>query len=133
MTPTEADRLAKRIINTWQGAPPLPEWADTLEPLDAGTAGTAYIRLRNDSDATPTIARYMAVYRSLDTKRPDSAPHRGCTACGRQDGPYPSNGDGWNTVEYERNGRTYRGAIPCNCPLGRTRDAVYASIRKEVT
>jgi hypothetical protein len=71
MTPAEATDLAKRIINVWRGGPPLSEWVDTLEPLEAGAAGTAFIRLRRDEVDAPSIARYHAVYRSLHTGEHD--------------------------------------------------------------
>jgi hypothetical protein len=118
MTPTEADALAKRIINTWRGGPPLREWIDTLQPLDAGTAGTAYIRLRGTSDQAPTIARYTAVYASLHTKPSSDTTHT-CERCT----------DGWQTLEYENNGRTYRGSHPCPCPTGQRNQHVYNTIR----
>lgn len=71
MTPAAADALAKRWINIWRGGPSLTEIIDALLPLDEGRAGTALVRLRNESDHAPSIARFLAVYRSLDTSRGD--------------------------------------------------------------
>lgn len=65
MTPTEATTLAKRIINTWNGGPRLDEWVDALTELDAGMSGTAFIRLRNQSEHAPSIARFMATCRAV--------------------------------------------------------------------
>jgi hypothetical protein len=118
MTPAEADALAKRIINTWRGGPPLREWIDTLQPLDAGTAGTAYIRLRGTSDQAPTIARYTAVYASLHTKPPNDTTHT-CERCT----------DGWITTDYTNNNRPYRGVILCTCTTGQRNRHVYSTIR----
>lgn len=82
MTPTEADELAKRIINTWHGGPPLKDWIETLDTLDAGTAGTAYIRLRAETEHAPTIARYVAVYRGLATVHNQPTPDTpSCVLC----------------------------------------------------
>lgn len=67
MTPTAADGIAKRIINCWHGGPRLDEWVDTLTPLDEGTAGTTFVRLRAELEHAPSIARYLATYRALRT------------------------------------------------------------------
>jgi hypothetical protein len=66
MTPDEADHLGKRIINSFRGGPPLTDWREVLEPLDAGKAGTAYMRLRSATDA-PSVKQFMDEYRKLDT------------------------------------------------------------------
>lgn len=103
VTPTEADTLAKRIINTWRGGPPLTEWIDVLGPLEAGRAGTAFVRLRGDSENPPSIARFRQVYASLHTASSDAK----CASCG---------GDGWVTATpVERWGVEYRTARPCHC------------------
>lgn len=67
MTPTTADELAKRIINTWRSGPALTEWRDELETLDEGRAGTAFMRLRHTSEHSPSIARFISEYRALQT------------------------------------------------------------------
>ena len=124
MNITEADRLARRIINTWNGGPNLTEWTDLLAELDAGTAGTAYIRLRNTHEHPPSIATFIKTYHSLRTAttdpiRQDSCPLDRCP------------GDGWVTVDYTHNGHTYRGVIPCGCPPGRHNETTYTNVRKE--
>lgn len=80
MTPAEADALAKRIINSFRGGPPLADWVEELTRLDAGRAGTAYARLRATLDHAPTIARFMVEYNALDTERPGTRPP--CGDCG---------------------------------------------------
>jgi len=69
MTPTETAHLVERIVQTWPTGPRGRIWTEALEPLDAGRAGTAYARLRASEEHPPSIARFMAVYRSLDTAR----------------------------------------------------------------
>lgn len=113
MTPDEADQLAKRIINTWHGGPPLAEWRDTLTELDAGTAGTTYVRLRAELDHAPSIARYLSEYRTLHTPANDPIRHH-CHHC---------HGTGWLTcVDDRRHGYwcRHRGTPPetegdCGC------------------
>lgn len=113
-----ADALAKRIINTWRGGPPLQDWVDTLDPLDEGTAGTAYIRLRNENENAPSIAVFMRQYRSLETAttapiRQDSCPLNRCAS------------DGWITASFTADGRPYTGVEPCGCPAGRNNEPAY--------
>jgi hypothetical protein len=112
MTTTEADELAKRIINTWRGGPPLTEWRDELLPLDAGQAGTAFARLKRTLENAPSIARFLAEYRSLqmhDASNPDDK----CPECSNS---------GWVACfrQYENKGEVYSGARPCaECGHGR--------------
>jgi len=116
MNHTEADALAKRIINTWRGGPPLAEWTSALLDLDAGTAGTAFIRCRNQYTDPPTIAAFVATYRTLSTRaNQPTGEHCGC-------------GDGLVAVWIERGGRQIRCAAPCTCPLGRARAPQIADI-----
>lgn len=62
MTPEQADALAKRIINTWRSTPPLPEWRDTLQPLEHDHATATYTHCRNTIDHSMSIARYLGEY-----------------------------------------------------------------------
>lgn len=75
MTRDEAEQLAKRIINTWRGGPPLADWVQILEPLEHGYAGTTYVRLRAQDENPPTIARFLATYRGVRGPT-DTAPRR---------------------------------------------------------
>lgn len=111
MTPTEADALAKRIINCWHGGPNIADWRDALEPLDAGRAGTAYARLRNERDHAPSIKAFRDTYNALDTH---DGSIRKCAECVDS---------GWVDVvsRFEHNGLAYTGAEPCKrCPTGKT-------------
>jgi hypothetical protein len=121
----EADRLAARIINTWHGGPSKLEWVDTLRPLDAGTAGTAFVRLQRRLEHAPTIAGYLREYNGLHTKPPAELPQ----SCPLERCP----GDGWVTVHYESGGRPYRGVVPCTCAAGRANESTYASARNGAT
>lgn len=115
MTPTDADTLAKRIINTWRGGPPLRDWTEVLTPLDAGRAGTAYARLRARNDHPPSIAQYIAEYNQLDTARPGE--HDPCGDC---------NSTGWIDApdRHWPEGRTSTQMKPCPyCDEGRARAA----------
>lgn len=108
MTPDEADALGKRIINNWRGGPPLVEWIDALVPLHAGQAGTTFIRLRDELEHAPSIAKFRQTYRGIHTRETDER----CEACG---------GNGTVTgPTFDRNGHTYTSAIPCpSCEAGR--------------
>lgn len=118
VNPTDADALAKRIINTWRGGPLLTEWIDTLTELDQGTAGTTYVRLRNDTDHAPTIAAFLRTYRGLSTAATHPPPQDHCPS-GR------CSGDGWITTERTISGHPVRCAEPCTCPLGRSYESGY--------
>lgn len=113
MTRDEADALAKRIINCWRGGPPLDEWRDELEHLDAGTAGTTYARLKRSIDHAPSIARFMAEYNSLHTS--DGGTRAPCRYCGDS---------GWVQRLWKQwaiGASVYTGAEPCSeCAAGKT-------------
>lgn len=68
MNQAETAHLVERIVQTWPNGPKGRIWTEALSELpDPGRAGTAYVRLRNECEHPPTIARFLAVYRSLDT------------------------------------------------------------------
>src|SRR5690606_18933814 len=102
MTDTEGDDLAKRIINAFRGGPPLAEWRDVLAKLDAGRAGTAFVRLRGQLDYAPSIARFMAEYRALDTHDASTRTH--CDTCG---------GSGWAPAPDRQDGTVTR-TVECD-------------------
>lgn len=110
MTPTEATELGKRIINAWHGAAPLAQWIEELIELDAGRAGTAFVRCRRELEHAPSIARFMAEYKSLDTTDGSSRPE--CGWCWRT---------GWiEAGRYEYKGDVQTGVQPCpHCDTGR--------------
>lgn len=76
MTEDDARQLATRIIDTWPNGPKAYIWRETLEPLHAGTAGTAYVRLRSDhaNGRAPSTGEFVAVYRSLQTATAEPTP-----------------------------------------------------------
>ena len=108
MTPDDVDFLAKRIINSFRGGPPLQDWREELARLDAGRAGTAYERLRRHSDA-PSIKRFLDEYNALDTDRPSELPR--CVLC---------DGTGWVQAPdlVLPDERRYTQLEPCRCPRG---------------
>jgi hypothetical protein len=110
MKTEEADQLAKRIINTFRSTPALPEWRDTLDKLDIGQANTAFVRCRAAVDERLSIARYLAEYNSLRTRRPD---HVECPAC---------DDTGWITATPEDAAHRY--AKPCSCPEGKRAEQI---------
>lgn len=114
MTPAEADQLAKRIINTFHGGPPLDDWREELARLDAGQAGTAYARLRSKLDNAPSIAKFLAEYHSLNT-HDGSKPKHDCGWC---------DNTGWvETRQHVFRGHVYSGCQPCTqCSEGRQRE-----------
>lgn len=67
MTPQEATDLAVRIDQSfprrkgWEGVS-VDIWADRLEELDAGRAGTAYGRLLAKMTQAPSISEFLAEY-----------------------------------------------------------------------
>lgn len=111
MTPLEADMLAKRIINTWRGGPPLTEWVGVLTTLDYGTAGTCFVRLRDDLEHAPSIAKWMHTYKSLRTPANDPTDLRACHRNGCTDGAI--------TYFTSHRGHRYRHTARCTCTAGR--------------
>lgn len=114
MTPTEATALATRILRTFNG-PPLADWEEELGELDAGRAGTAYVRIRREHlTKWLSIAEFAAVYRSLHTDDASTRP----PACGWCDNT------GWTqTPDHVQRAAVYSGVKPCTrCPEGRARE-----------
>jgi hypothetical protein len=82
MTDDEARALATRIIDTWPTGPKAYIWRDALRPLDYGTAGTAYVRLRKlVTTGAPTPGRFEDEYRALHTPATDPTPTAVCQTC----------------------------------------------------
>lgn len=101
MNAADAAHLVERIVQTWPSGPRGRIWTEAFADLDAGTAGSAYVRMRNDhdSDRPPSIGQFMAMYRSLKTKHNTDADPEHCPSCGR---------DGAVTYWVERNGHHVR-------------------------
>lgn len=121
MTPRESEDLAVRLSQTWPKGLPAPAWDDAIRHLDAGVAGTAFVRLRAGVSTTtgPTVADFLAAYSALDTKRPDQ--YADCDHCG---------GTGWQPVTTPSpHGVEYdTGVTPCRCPRGRNREDTHRRI-----
>lgn len=83
MTPDEARTLTRKLIDAWPNGTKGYIWTELLEPLDAGTAGTAFARLLRDHehDRTPTPQRFIGMYRSLHTEATDPTETRTCQTC----------------------------------------------------
>lgn len=120
MSPDEAEDMAVRIIRTWpkMNIPP-GEWEDALRPLDAGTVGTAFVRLRDNSKYPPTIAEFMDAYRALGRTGP-GGPRTDCDACG---------GDGFNTRLQLIHSVIYEVQVACRCGAGMGAAEALANIR----
>jgi len=113
MTEGEAIDLASRIANTWRSGPPASVWEEELIDLDAGQAGTAFVRLRRTSTRAVSVAEFYDTYRAV---RPTDAstPRDECAMCDTS---------GWiYTTPYvvKRGERDieYTQVRPCSCSTG---------------
>lgn len=114
MTEPEAEDLAARIVRTWRGAPPADVWVEELVRLDAGAAGTAFARLRRESTRAPSIAEFLATYRTLRTQDGGTREVYDCSHC---------DGAGWVptadlVLENGGNELRYSQVVPCTCRAG---------------
>lgn len=112
MTPAAAVALAHKIVQTWTGGPKEAIWAEELEELDEGTAGTAYARLRRECEHCPSIAKFIAEYRALRTPHNVDKPECvWCDGTGWVEGPdqvFPPS-------SAHPNGYTDSTVVPCPC------------------
>ena len=60
----EAEGLLTRMNQTWR-VPFGHEWESVFETMDAGRAGTAFVRLRDTEERAPTIAKFKAAYEAV--------------------------------------------------------------------
>lgn len=146
MTEAEARQLYVKMAASW---PPdhrgvaAEVWIEILQELEAGTAGTAVIRLRDELDRPPTIHQFKQRYYALHT--PTNDPIRmatlACADCG---------GSGWLSrrtpiqvvVGHKRDDDTGLVAAvleerdpitsvrPCGCPAGRQAEHTATEIDK---
>lgn len=81
MTTTEAREYAVKLTESWpdRSGVQLDVWVSEFRPLDAGTVGTAIVRLRRDLDRPPTVHRFLTEYRNVDTASRHTA-HE-CSGC----------------------------------------------------
>lgn len=122
MTPTEAAIYAEKVCDTWPdpAQPTADIIAEAIIDLDAGTLGTAIVRLRNTAKNRPTVAELLSAYHQLHTATTD--PIRRSSDC--PVGKCP--GDGWVSSERVTENRTYTVVRPCTCPAGRRNEPSYS-------
>jgi hypothetical protein len=85
MTPDAAYELAARIGATWPdrwNESRRAVWAEELEMLDEGTAGTALARLRRNERHCPSVADFIAACKALHTPTNDPIDHCICHGSG---------------------------------------------------
>ena len=116
MTLNTAESLGMRILERFQG-PPVNVWVEVFidSELDEGTCGTAIARLtREHQHRWLSIADFLAVYRTLDTKRPEQSPDcPHCDSCGWVQANDRIEHAG---TDHERRYTTVK---PCRCPVGK--------------
>jgi hypothetical protein len=121
MNREDARSLATRLSQGWPKGLTASAWEDAITDLDAGQAGTAFVRLQQTiNDPTgPTVAAFLAYYRTLDTRRPEHV--ASCDTC---------DSTGWKPVIEPHPDGTERhtGVTPCHCPHGRRREEVHQRI-----
>ena len=114
MTRTDAEQLARRVVNGWRSTPPLSEWVEVLQPCDRDTASSALDSLRNRVDTWLSCAAFVTAYDAEIARRAGPSrrhPRPDCEYCdgtGFEDGP----------AEYETIGgepHTYTTVIQCRC------------------
>lgn len=64
MNYTDAENLLTRMGQCWR-VPFGQEWHEAFKDLDAGRAGTAFVRLRDTEERPPTIAKFKGAYQSI--------------------------------------------------------------------
>jgi len=125
----QARELAARIVSTWAGGPTAEVWIEELVPLDAGAAGTAFVRLRRELERAPSIKRFLDRYHSLHTASTDPV-RVDCSVC---------DGSGWaNRTDHGPGCPRRKGAadcactavVPCTCAAGRQYEDTYRAIGK---
>jgi hypothetical protein len=111
--------LVSRIEATWSTGHPwsgqrCDEWIDALLTLDAGSAGTAFARLRLTHADCPSIATFVQTVKALHTTDASNRPKE----CGWCDD------SGWTeTPRHTARGVVYTGWEPCtHCSEGRERE-----------
>lgn len=82
MMATEAADLATRISQSWPRGVNTSVWEDVLTPLDAGAAGTAYVRLLHTENTSPTVAKFLDMYRSIRASDIRAEDRPDCDRCG---------------------------------------------------
>lgn len=89
----------------------IDQWAEILENIDEGHAGTAFVRLRSSSEKCPSMAEFVKSARSVAATQPAENVDE-CDWC---DGTGWADGGGFTTDD----GRRYTSVTPCTCTAGR--------------
>lgn len=121
MNTQECASLVERIIQTWPTGPRGRIWTELLTDLEPGTAGTAYIRLRNEhqGEKPPSTGTFMRTYRSLRTPANDPITDD-CPDC---------SGTGWiSSPPIEPGGTGYQTVHPCGCRAGNQAERISQKI-----
>lgn len=123
MSPQAAETLAVKIAQCWPRSAPVDVWLEDIADLDEGAAGTAFVRLRRESEHAPSIAKFRATALSLRTtdggteRRP---PCKSCDDTGWLEAPDVSPAD---CYRHDGTPLTYTQVKPCVCREGRAREA----------
>lgn len=117
MTRDETTMLTRKILESWPDCRiPAATWAEELADLDAGTVGTALVRMRRELDKPPTIATLHNYCRALHT--PANTPAGYCENC---------QNTGWEEATRPQDDTT--SVRPCRqCPRGQQMHATHAAI-----
>jgi hypothetical protein len=105
----ELENLSTQIMRSWPKMLIGPDiWEEALAPFDAGAAGTALVRLRNETKFPPSIQEFVSTIRSLGPTGPRRDTHD-CPRCG---------GDGLITMVQRIHDVEYEVQTPCLCEHG---------------
>lgn len=83
MTYDECEGLLTRMGQCWR-VPFGAEWSTVFESMDAGRAGTAFIRLRDSEERPPSIAKFKAAYGAIQGETSHEPRCRVCDGTGRR-------------------------------------------------
>lgn len=110
MTRDDADQLAGLITRTWRNGPAADVWAGILAEFNYKQADAAVRKLQREAEQSPSIARFIATYKSLSQHDGPDGPN-GCHYC---------DGYGWISTTFERHGHEYSASAACtNCLAGK--------------
>lgn len=117
MTTDEAVALAIKFKKAWPTGPHQDTWIEELSGCYLGQAEQAY-RLMVREDERPSIGKFFAIYRGLETERDeDRIPP--CGECGST---------GWVSVIEKHKSHDYLMSKPCRCTRGRDLQGTHRKI-----
>lgn len=118
MTPDQAAALAQTLTQSWPGRGVASDvWRGRLETLDYDAARTTVVRLIDTCEQPPSVAQFIAAYRSVVT--PARLRYQEpCSIC---------DGTGWEQITVQRPNYPMptTGVVPCRCTNGRTVDEAH--------